>query len=562
MGNKDELSKAKFLSIGLVLITVLVYTNKVSDPVNSPKFLILGVVSAAVVFGMLGLNLSYVWSNFKALVITIVCMIISMLLSINLSASPLSQNLYGVYGRNTGFLTHIALIGILLSIASLRLNQSLRILFYGMLTAGAINIVYCGWVLLFGDFIQWNNPYKSLLGTLGNPNFISSFLAMTGIGLLGYFGTRSHSVKSLTFGILLLAVIVVEIFQTRSTQGIVILGIGVYVVGFFQLLYKVRKKWLTAAYSSSGISLLIFGILGISNSGPLASILFQETLGYRREYWIAGIKMGLKFPVSGVGMDSYGDWYRELRTAKSAISPGLQVVTNVAHNVYIDAFANGGIPFIVGYLAIFFLTLKAILKSLRQMNSMDPLFVSMCSVWIGFQFQSFISINQIGLVIWGWALSAMLMTYSRIQSGSQPNLNNARHAVRPLKNSSLLSPMALLLGGIVGFITYCPPVLADHKWTQAYSNKNADELYRSLDPSYFTPSNSLRYAEAVQIFESNNLPEKAHLIALEATKFNPRSFDAWQQLYSLQNATVSEKKIALDMMSRLDPLNKTIKSLG
>jgi hypothetical protein len=561
MTKQDELKKAMYFSVGLACITLLVYTSQISDPVNAPKFLLLGIVSLAAVAAILLPETKRVWFEFKWVLVTCALLIISMVFSTLMSSSPFLQNIYGVQGRNTGLLAHLALCGILLSILGFKSKKSMLRVFKGMLIAGLVNVGYCAWVLIFGDFIQWNNPYKSLLGTLGNPNFISSFLAITGIGLVALYLTDSPSLKRILSVSILLLVILFEILKTNSTQGFIVFAIGLYSVGFFIILFKVQRPWLTFSYLVIGLSLFIIGLLGLTNSGPLASLIYQDTLAFRREYWIAGIRMGLKFPVTGVGLDSYGDWYRELRTEQSIIAPGIKVVTNVAHNIYIDAFANGGIVFLVGHLLIFFLTVSAIIKVTKRGNKSDPFFIALTSTWIGYQFQCLISINQIGIAVWGWALSGLILSYSNHQTKMIDSQESSPHSKIRASTRTILSPVAMASGALVGFILYSPPVLADHNWTKAYSSKNADELFNSLNGSYFNPNTSFQYAQAIQIFESNGLSDKARTLAIEATRFNPRSFDAWQLLYYLESATSEEKAKAKTEMLRLDPLNPSIKDL-
>jgi len=559
MNMQVEMGKAKYLSIGLCSITMLVYTKQVSDPVNAPKFLLLGIVSLASVATLLVPEIKHIWFNFKWVFVASLAMIFFMIISSVLSPSPLSQNIYGVYGRNTGLLTHVALLGILLSILTFKSSRSILIVFKGMLVAGLLNVGYCAWVLVFGDFISWTNPYKSLLGTLGNPNFVSSYLALFGVGVVALYLSESVSLRKILAVTIIVIILIFQIIKTNSTQGLIVLLMGIYMVVFFVLAIKIRKLWLTFSYAAIGLLTFIFGVLGLVNSGPLASLLFQNTLAYRREYWVAGIRMGMDFPITGVGLDSYGDWYRQLRTVKSTIEPGIQVVTNVAHNVYIDAFANGGFPLLLAYLTLSFITLGAIIKVTRQLDRIDPLFVAISSTWIAYQLQSLISINQIGLSIWGWALAGMILAFSaqQIDASDEKPFSNRNRRISNSRN--LLNPVAMTIGALAGFILFSPPVLADHKWTSAYSHKNADELFASLQESYFNPSTSFQLAQAIQIFESNGFAVKAHKLAIDATKFNRRSFDAWQQLYSLQAATTEEKKIAKGEMMKLDPLNHSIK---
>ena len=540
---------------------MLVYTNQISDPVNAPKFLLLGVVSLAAVASLLLPELRRIWSHFKWVTVVSLLMIFFMVTSSVTSHSPISQNIYGVQGRNTGLLTHIGLLAILLSILGFRTSRGILIIFKGMLAAGFLNLGYCAWVLVFGDFIPWTNPYKSLLGTLGNPNFISSFLAIFGIGLVALYLSGSASLKKFFCVTGVIALVLFEILRTNSTQGLIVFLIGVYTIVLFVFALKIRKFWLTFTYAALGLGTFILGILGLVNSGPLASLLFQNTLAYRREYWIAGIRMGMEFPLTGVGMDSYGDWYRQLRTAKSTVEPGVQVVTNVAHNVYIDAFANGGFPLLLAYLTISVITMGAIIKVSRQLDRIDPLFVALSSTWIAYQLQSLISINQIGLAIWGWALAGMILAFSARQIDGGHMKQPSPKTQRFTNSKHLLNPVSMSIGALAGFILFSPPMLADHKWTTAYSHKSADELYASLQESYFNPSTSFQMAQAIQIFESNGFSDKAHELAIEATKFNPRSFDAWQQFYNLRSATAEERANAKKQMVMLDPLNYSLTKL-
>jgi hypothetical protein len=80
----------------------------------------------------------------------------------------------------------------------------------------------------------------------------------------------------------------------------------------------------------------------------------------------------------------------------------------------------------------------------------------------------------------------------------------------------------------------------------------------ALEPGYLNPSDSQRYAQAVQLFASSNLMDQAHQIALKATEYNPDYMDSWRLLYYLSNSTKLEKKEALKNMKRLDPLNPDV----
>jgi hypothetical protein len=426
-----------------------------------------------------------------------------------------------------------------------------------------LSIIYSIFQFSGRDFVPWDSSTDSqVIGFLGNPNFVSSFLAIATSGFIGYVFTQKNSLIQKFIYISLIGLVFFEIVKTNSTQGLVVLLGGVYLTILIYLHLKIQKRFYTLMWSFSGFILAIFGIAGLANHGPLARTLFQETLAFRWEYWAAGIKMGAEYPLTGVGMDSYGDWYRQLRTARSVIEPGVNVVTNVSHNVYIDAFANGGFPLLIAYLIFSGFAVKSVLRVLKTAQSMDPLFVGISVAWLCFQLQSLISINQIGISVWGWALAGMLIVYpstiDEYRPKEKPHSKNSRNRNRSI---TILSPVIATSATLVAFLLYSPPLLADHKWTVAYSHKNADELVTSMEGTYFSPSNSMKYSQAIQLFENSNLPEQAHRFALQAIKFNPRSFDAWQMLYNIKNSSILEREEALQKMIQLDPRNVELQKL-
>ena len=96
---------SKVLSLGLFLITVVVVTGNVTDPVNAPKFVVLGALGGALaVVWIISINMHFRKPN--AVEFLLILFVVWALVASLQSDSPFSQNFYGVYGRNTGFLTY------------------------------------------------------------------------------------------------------------------------------------------------------------------------------------------------------------------------------------------------------------------------------------------------------------------------------------------------------------------------------------------------------------------------------------------------------------------------
>jgi hypothetical protein len=267
-------------------------------------------------------------------------------------------------------------------------------------------------------------------------------------------------------------------------------------------------------------------------------------------------------------MDSFGDWYRRSRDPRALELPGVNTVVNASHNVPLDMFAFGGWPLFLSYLAIVGLTVISIVRVIIRSKTYDTLFVSMTVAWLGYQLQSLISINQIGLAIWGWILGASLIAYEYLSRGTQASNQESEFSTkskeRRQKNSTnqqLHLPLIGTLGGIIGLLIALPPFSADVKWRSAQVSQSAASLEASLQVSYMNPANAMKYLSTIQIFEQNQLFEKSHAFALSAVQWNPEAFELWKVLYLIKNSTPEEKSLALENMKRLDPLNPDVTSI-
>lgn len=567
MFNKEfEKTMAMVLAIGVPAVSLFILTDSVTDPVNVTKFLVLGAVGIASLALVAFRGMSAAWQTSQLSVIFSICFILFSLISVFQSKSPLIQNIYGTAGRNTGFLTYFFLICILLGVLTLRKKKSLDSLFVGLFVTGLINVFYCGWALFFGDFISWNNPYGNILGLFGNPNFIGAFLGIWISSSVGYFLTRRLKTwQWISLG-LLLVLSLYEVQKTHAVQGVVVTAAGLATVGFYWIRSKSRNWVPTFLYTTFILLMGGLALLGALQRGPLAEIVYKRSVSLRGVYWKAGLETGMQNPFTGAGMDAYGDWYRRSRSEYGAlVMPGPQTVTNSAHNVVIDIFSYGGFPLLISYLAILLLGGTAIIKKLSRSKSYDPLFVAISVAWIGYQLQSIISINQIGLAVWGWVLTGALLAYEKIDSNlifeESTKEKNGTLNTKPQRSNSgsfISSQLIAGLGGILGLILSAPPISGDMAWVRATKSGNVQEVEKALTPKYLQPSTSDRYGYAIEILHNSKLYELSHKYAKAATRFNPENFGAWFALYSVAESTEEEKAIAIKNMKRLDPFNRDI----
>jgi O-antigen ligase len=559
-----EVTIARLLAIGSSLIAVIVVTTTVTDPVNVPKLLVLGGVSVGALAVVLGFGAKELWNSSKALIVLVGLFLIASVNAIINSSGPLTQNIYGAYGRNTAFLTYLLLIFLMLAAVVLRRDKSFTLLIYGLFAAGVVNVIYCGWVIIFGDFLPWNNPYGNILGTFGNPNFIGAFLGLFAASLVAYTFKSGLHIGLRILSLVIFLISVVEIIDSNAIQGRVVVAAGLAIVGFYLMRSKFESILIQAGYvvviSIGGL----FALLGALQIGPLAKYIYKTSVSLRGEYWQAGWNMGADHPLTGVGFDTYGDWYRRTRDLQALVLPGPNVTTNAAHNVPFDVFAFGGWPLFVPYLGILALSVIAILKVTIRNRSYDPIFVTLTTAWVCYQLQSVISINQIGLAIWGWLFGGALIAYeiATRDRGSEENVTSDKKQSRTVKQKQsegvISSTLLAGVGVVIGLLIASPPYSADAKWRSALNSGNAEKVEEALKPGYLTPPNSARYASAVQLLETSKLYDLSYKYAKISVEFNPDNFDSWKLLYFIQNSSAADKAEALEQMKRLDPNNPNV----
>jgi len=560
LNKESESLLSKLLLVGPALVTLLVFTSGVTDPVNANKLLALGVVSTSATAILTLKSYRFIWDQHKFLILALFGFLLASMNSLIQSDSPIAQQLYGVYGRNNGFILYLFLLLFCVATLSAGKISTAKNVIVSIVIAGGVNVVYCGWVLAFGDFLGWTNPYGNILGTLGNPNFIGAFLGMFSSVLVTLAIANVKKLKIFLLIIITLAVTTLEIVKSNAIQGRVLLVVGLVINGFFFIRSRFISQLPLIIFSVTSTVGGIISLLGALQIGPLAKFVYKESVSLRGEYWSAGLNMAKTHLFSGVGFDAYGDWYRTSRRASALVKPGPETVSNTAHNVLIDIFAFGGLPLLISYLTILGIVSFTIVRHTLRNRHFDYVFVSLVGAWLCFQLQSVISINQVGLALWGWVLGAAIVSYERLKrievNPQLPKSKLAKSTSSEFISPNLRAGVALVLGVLVAV----PPFAADVKWRSAQASFDAAKVEAVLVPGYFNPLSTYKYLQIVGAFEDSNLPDLAHKYAVGAVEFNPHSYESWRLFTLIRGATTEERQIALKKMKELDPRNQIINS--
>ena len=556
MLEKLESSLGRILGWGLIATTLLVTPLWALDPINPIKMLVVVPVGFMCLALILANRKSVSWGSYKIVLGLIGAFVVWQVLVVLISGGEPNQQLFGSQGRNTGLITYVAFSLVFLGSVIASNEEALKRLVIVVSIVGTASLGYGVIQAVGADPFNWVNPYSPVFGFLGNPNFQSSLLGILGAVVFAQLFDKGLKIQlKALIGIYLLVTLYV-IKETASQQGFLVLALGIgVVVGFYVVQLNRGLGIGYGVLSILGFFVVLFGTL---NKGPLASILYKDSVTYRGDYWQAGWNMTLDHPIFGVGMDSYGDWYRRSRTLAATLRRGPDTTSNAAHNVFLDISSYGGFPLLIIYVALMALVVVSAAKVLKRNKGFNPVFAGLVGGWVAFQAQSIISINQIGLAMWGWVLSGLIIGYeinTRNVVVVESVAKKGRVAGKPAQRSAG-SVVALFVAFVLGVLVGMPPYVASARYKSALETGNPTVIQEA---AYIWPIDSSRMIQVAMTLNENKLEAQGLEVAIDATKKFPNNYLVWATLDAMKSATAEQKAQAQKEMKRLDPLNPNLK---
>lgn len=522
------------------------------DPINSVKMYVLIFGVSVLIFVKAvnsisaGHDQNVRWyklskrSNFPMLSLTFLVLLANPILSMQ---SDIADQFLGVMGRNTGYLTYAGLV--ILSLFSFQIFQKIDAfsLISTFCRVGYLISSYSLIQLLDIDPISWNSQSTTGFSTLGNINFASAFFGISGLLHVVLSMRTEYYWSKRSWHFLWSIVNVYLIFAILSSQGLLIFAVGI--AGL--LLIKIAESKISRLryiFSYSVISCLGFlGILGLFGLGPLGKILFQATLIFRSDYWSAGIQMMRYKPWTGIGLDNFGNYYRQFRSSEATFRTDANRVTDTAHNVFIDVGAGAGILASICLMVLFIspaITILSQRNKLRELaKSRDNFAVEIFLIYLMFLCQMFFSINQIAIAAWNWVfLGAMYSTLnkvtwsqSKLQNVSTKNRVSQHDTTRKLQGkyeksrqkTRVFAFLSLFILLISSSLVITRGAIMEYRFLVAYRTSNLTEMFEIA-----SQSNAPRNYMEITIIRAYDLKNSDVLsrAAREALIRNKRSFRA------------------------------------
>ena len=543
-----------------LVLTTLGFWRNGTDPVNIPKLLLLGGFSGLVLGNLVVAKL---YKDNKVIFNLVGFFVLTLTIPLAFASAPLVQQFYGISGRNTGFLAYLFLAVLFLGAATLQRQSDYQAFPRAILIAGYGSGFVCALELLGVNLLDAVNNFGAIIGTLGNPNFVSAFSGMMTVGALALSLNKNFRLAQKLVFVFLSLLSLFMVIMSKSFQGLGTAFLGVFFVILLFVFYK--RIWIlfyglliSAAVGGSMI------IAGLFEKGPLAASVYQYTLPIRVQYWQAGLKMLFDHPFTGIGLNSYGDWYRFARDADALITPGATVTTNVAHNVYVDFASGGGFLLLIAFTLLFGATLFYSLKALRKLREFDALFVSALGVWVVYLITAFFSIDQLGLAVWGWVIGGALIGISKgiidepekgdVKGKKISDAEKAKIIERNATNA--LIPQLLLFLMFIGAVV--PAFKGDMDWAEARRSGKAQII---ADQVAKWPQDEIRYSNAMYSFLTSGLEGQAVPLIQQGLQMFPRSSVLWNYLYQNPKTPIEQRNLAREKLLELDPLNPAVLEL-
>jgi O-antigen ligase len=395
----------------------------------------------------------------KMFLVSMSLALIAAMLSVIFSKTAITRIAWGIWGRNNGIITLISLWVLALSFYWFAKQRDFLKSFFHALEI--IGIIFCGYGLIqfFGfDPIKWSQN-NQVFSFFGNTNFASAVLSLcasTFLVLLFFESSGNFTLKFLRFILFIVATFLT--FETNSIQGLSALLIVFSLTLFIKLdLKRALYKYLYLSISGFAGIVVFVGTLGL---GPLGSYIGQYTVQLRYQYWLAGLKIGASSPLFGVGSDSYGDYFRTYRTQEVAERTSIDLITNNAHNVFVQSFATMGL---LGLLSVSIPFLFAVYASSRILvtNQSSDLAKAVSAIFLSLWSMAFFSIDNISIAVWNYVFLGVVLALNVNQSNKRVTIsletevhrNHSRvEKVEPTKYLALT--VSALLFGLSWYASY------------------------------------------------------------------------------------------------------------
>lgn len=451
------------------------------------------------------------------------------------------QQIFGSFGRNSGLLAYIALMVIFGSATSLALKVGLSKAVLRPLIWLSLILVFYGCLQILNlDPVDWRVIYNPIMVTLGNPNFAASILGMLFCFLFPQALSVEMKARQRYLLIALCISIAFIVFSAEAVQGLILICLGFFGSILIKIWHEPKaKRWVISALALSSLPIFIV-ILGAFGSGPLGSNLQQQTLLIRVEYWRTALAMSRDNLLFGLGSSTFGDYFRFYRDRRTIELIGPNVSTSSAHNVLLDHLSSSGVLVFLIVLSIQLLVLCVAIRRLLVNSHFDSLFVGLFLLYFAYFAQSLISIDNLGLAVWGW-LAGGLVLGGALHKDVEFKKYEKKDSHQPVFGS---------LTAIFAFLITVPYFSADTRFVSAL--KSGDLISVQEAVTQWT-SDEEKFRFTIDLFKNQGFESEAKSLSDDALSRFPNSYILVSQRLSFFTLGPEERSQLTSKVKTIDP---------
>ncbi len=225
----------KIIYIGAFLITIITTPWVNSDALIIPKLILLVALGSYFLPIIIVKYKSFIKnSRLKILIIISILFTIQMVLVMVSSEAPFEQEFFGRTGRGLGFLTYFSLLIVMLAVALNIKYYDIEKFSLWILLSALFSSMYSIMQFFGVDFADWRTQTNGIIGTIGNPNFQSSFVALAFFPSLIYLWKKKLKI----FFIISMLIFLYTLYICESTQGYVALITSTFIYLLFKLWFS------------------------------------------------------------------------------------------------------------------------------------------------------------------------------------------------------------------------------------------------------------------------------------------------------------------------------------
>ena len=343
------------------------------------------------------------------------------------------------------------------AVTLLRDTRSLRLLAVVVFGTAVPEIAYALIQKARLDPLKFRETDAPLIGTLGNPDLLGAFLAVTGIAALGVAFLLAGRLPRFVIAALALvgAACTATLFMVGVRSGVLAVAAGFGALMLLALLLPWRKVWWRWGMLALGAALLV-GVLVSPVAGRLRldTLLRDPAITVRLEIYDTAVRAIAARPLFGVGPDNFAVVYPAIRT-EAAAKTGL--LENSTHSTWLYVATSAGLVGIAALLVLVALVIEHGIRGAR-LGRLGALALVPFVAFVG---QSFVGVNEI-VVDWMFWLSAGVVTAAGATALPRPRTGYRRP--RPANIPGLVAVAAAVL--VILTLVY-PRVVAEESLTRA-----------------------------------------------------------------------------------------------